>query len=179
MLACIYMYTCIYFRWIAHLISLCMYNLTVPIICNKRNLMCTFGDLSCISVNGKPTEQEVSGAPLDLNPALFIDTLFHSVTTYILISPDYSRFFMYIRWESVSETIKLKETVRSAPVTQMRSLLAAKQLSGQSAMIYNKRSPAIKKNLLKNAFSEISNLISGDVLKIWTRIFAVRDWWSN
>ena len=32
--------------------------------------MCTFGDLSCVSVDGGLTEQEVRCVPLGLNPVL-------------------------------------------------------------------------------------------------------------
>ena len=49
----------------------------------------------------------------------------------------------------------------------------------QSLVNYKTHSPANKKIMLKNAFSEISNLISSDFLKKWTRIFAGSDSWTN
>ena len=57
-----------------------MYNLTVPITCNKQTLMFTFGDLSCIYVCGRPTKQEVPRAR-GLNPAL-MSGLTWSFSTY-------------------------------------------------------------------------------------------------
>ena len=47
---------------------------------------------------------------------VFVDTLFYSVVTYIFISPDYSQFFKYVRWEIVSKTVKLNRIVPSLQV---------------------------------------------------------------